>query len=265
MRLCSIASRSSGNCIYVGSDNTHLLVDTGISKKKIDAGLKELDIKGEELDGILITHEHSDHIQGLGVFSRKYEVPIYATPGTIEGIENYAPLGRMPEGLLHPIHTDESFILGDITIDPFRISHDAKEPSGYRMNCCGKSVAVATDLGIYDEYTVSKLKSLDAVLLEANHDIHMLEVGSYPYYLKRRVMGDKGHLSNELSGRLLCDILHDNLKHILLGHLSKENNYAKLAYETVKLEVTLSDNIYKGEDLDMAVARRDMISEIITV
>ena len=192
-------------------------------------------------------------------------MPIYATPGTIEGIENYAPLGRMPEGLLHPIHTDESFILGDITIDPFRISHDAKEPSGYRMNCCGKSVAVATDLGIYDEYTVSKLKSLDAVLLEANHDIHMLEVGSYPYYLKRRVMGDKGHLSNELSGRLLCDILHDNLKHILLGHLSKENNYAKLAYETVKLEVTLSDNIYKGEDLDMAVARRDMISEIITV
>ena len=265
MRLCSIASGSSGNCIYVGSDNTHLLVDTGISKKKIDAGLKELDIKGEELEGILITHEHSDHIQGLGVFSRKYEVPIYATPGTIEGIENYAPLGRMPEGLLHPIHTDESFILGDITIDPFRISHDAKEPSGYRMNCCGKSVAVATDLGIYDEYTVSKLKSLDAVLLEANHDIHMLEVGSYPYYLKRRVMGDKGHLSNELSGRLLCDILHDNLKHILLGHLSKENNYAKLAYETVKLEVTLSDNIYKGEDLDMAVARRDMISEIITV
>ncbi len=265
MRLCSIASGSSGNCIYVGSDNTHLLVDTGISKKKIDAGLKELDIKGEELDGILITHEHSDHIQGLGVFSRKYEVPIYATPGTIEGIENYAPLGRMPEGLLHPIHTDESFILGDIKIDPFRISHDAKEPSGYRMNCCGKSVAVATDLGIYDEYTVSKLKSLDAVLLEANHDIHMLEVGSYPYYLKRRVMGDKGHLSNEVSGRLLCDILHDNLKHILLGHLSKENNYAKLAYETVKLEVTLSDNIYKGEDLDMAVARRDMISEIITV
>lgn len=265
MRLCSIASGSSGNCIYVGSDNTHLLVDTGISKKKIDAGLKELDIKGEKLDGILITHEHSDHIQGLGVFSRKYEVPIYATPGTIEGIENYAPLGRMPEGLLHPIHTDESFILGDIKIDPFRISHDAKEPSGYRMNCCGKSVAVATDLGIYDEYTVSKLKSLDAVLLEANHDIHMLEVGSYPYYLKRRVMGDKGHLSNELSGRLLCDILHDNLKHILLGHLSKENNYAKLAYETVKLEVTLSDNIYKGEDLDMAVARRDMISEIITV
>ena len=128
-----------------------------------------------------------------------------------------------------------------------------------------KSVAVATDLGIYDDYIVEKLQKLDAVLLEANHDIHMLEVGSYPYYLKRRVMGDKGHLSNELSGRLLCDILHDNLKHIVLGHLSKENNYAKLAYETVKLEVTLGDNDYKGEDLNMAVANRDVISEIITV
>lgn len=265
MRLCSIASGSSGNCIYVGSDNTHLLVDTGISKKKIDAGLKELDVKGEELAGILITHEHSDHIQGLGVFSRKYEVPIYATPGTIAGIQNYSSLGKMPEGLLNPIHTDESFVLGDITIDPFKISHDANEPSGYRMNCGGKAVAVATDLGIYDGYIVEKLQKLDAVLLEANHDIHMLEVGSYPYYLKRRVMGDKGHLSNELSGRLLCDILHDNLKHIVLGHLSKENNYAKLAYETVKLEVTLGDNEYKGEDLDMAVAKRDMISEIITV
>lgn len=265
MRMVSIASGSSGNCIYIGSDSTHLLVDAGISNKRIQQGLNEIGLTGNDVNGILITHEHSDHIQGLGVFSRKYEIPIYATPGTIAGIRSYGPLGKMPEGLLNPIHTDESFTLGDITIDPFRISHDANEPSGYRMNCGGKSVAVATDLGIYDEYTVEKLQNLDAVLLEANHDIHMLEVGSYPYYLKRRVMGDKGHLSNELSGRLLCDILHDNLKHIVLGHLSKENNYAKLAYETVKLEVTLGDNDYRGEDLDMAVANRDMISEIITV
>ena len=152
-----------------------------------------------------------------------------------------------------------------MTIDPFAISHDANEPSGYRLECGGKSVAVATDLGKYDSYTVEHLQNLDAVLLEANHDIHMLEVGGYPYYLKQRILGDKGHLSNELSGRLLCDILHDNLKHIVLGHLSKENNYAKLAYETVKLEVTLADNDYRGEDLDMFVASRDTVSDIITV
>lgn len=263
MRLCSIASGSSGNCIYVGSEHTHLLVDTGISKKRIDAGLAELEIKGEELDGILVTHEHSDHIQGLGVFSRKYEVPIYATGGTIAGIKNYSSLGRMPEGLYNTIEVDHSFTIGDVEIEPFHISHDAREPAGYRLNHCGKSVAVATDLGIYDEYTVSKLQKLDAILLEANHDIHMLEVGAYPYPLKRRILSDRGHLSNELSGQLLCDILHDDLKHIVLGHLSKENNYARLAYETVKLEVTLGDNDYKGEDLDMFVARRDEVSKII--
>ena len=171
----------------------------------------------------------------------------------------------MPEGLYHPIHTDEPFTLGDIDIHPFEISHDANEPAGYRLECGAKSVAVATDLGKYDSYTVKNLQNLDAVLLEANHDIHMLEVGGYPYYLKQRILGDRGHLSNELSGQLLCDILHDNLKHIMLGHLSSENNYAKLAYETVKLEVTLAENEYKGEDLDMFVASRDSVSEIVTV
>ena len=171
----------------------------------------------------------------------------------------------MPDGLFHTIRADEPFRLGDIEVKPFAISHDACEPTGYRFECGGRSAAVATDLGKYDEYTVSNLTGLDAVLLEANHDIHMLEVGGYPYYLKQRILGDKGHLSNELSGRLLCDILHDNLKHIILGHLSKENNYARLAYETVKLEVTLGDNDYKGEDLDMFVAGRDSVSDIIMV
>ena len=150
-------------------------------------------------------------------------------------------------------------------MEAFAISHDANEPSGYRIEQGGQSVAVATDLGIYDEYTVSKLQNLDAVLLEANHDIHMLEVGSYPYYLKQRVLGNRGHLSNELSGRLLCDILHENLKHVLLGHLSKENNYSELAYETVKMEVLLSDVPYKPGDFRMEVARRDVPSDIITV
>jgi len=265
MRLCSIASGSSGNCIYVGDEHTHLLIDAGISKKRIEAGLDTLNVKGEEITGILITHEHVDHIQGLGVFSRKYEVPIYGTKGTIDGIRKCNNLGKMPDGLLHEIRIDEDFELGDITIHPFKISHDANEPSGYRMNNGSKAVAVATDLGKYDEYIVNKLKNLNGIVLEANHDIHMLEVGPYPYPLKRRVMGDKGHLSNELSGRLLCDILHDELKCVVLGHLSKENNYEELAYETVKLEVTMGDNPYKGEDIPIMVAKRDTVSEIITL
>lgn len=266
MRLCSIASGSSGNCIYTGTDHTHLLIDTGISKKRIEEGLKELDVKGEELNGILITHEHSDHIQGLGVMCRKYHVPIYATKGTIDGIRSCKTLGAIPDELFHVIQVDQKFSVGDMTVCPFEISHDARQPCAYRIDCAdqNKSVAVATDLGIYDDYIVDHLKNLDALVLEANHDIHMLEVGPYPYPLKRRVMGEKGHLSNELSGRLLCDILHENLKNVTLGHLSKENNYAELAYETVKLEVTLGDNPYKGDDIPIQVAKRDTVSEIIS-
>ena len=215
MRMCSIASGSSGNCIYVGSDNSHLLIDTGISKKRIEEGLNKLEIKGDELDGILITHEHSDHIKGLGVFSRKYEIPIYATPGTIAGIKESSTLGKMPEGLLHPIKTDHPFRLGELDVHPFAISHDANEPSGYRIEQGGKSVAVATDLGKYDDYIIDKLQGLDVLLLEANHDIRMLQAGSYPYPLKRRILGERGHLSNEASGQLLGKVLHDKIKKII--------------------------------------------------
>lgn len=265
MRLCSIASGSSGNCIYVGDDRTHILVDTGISRKRIEEGLATLEVSGQDLDGILITHEHVDHIQGLGVFSRKYEVPVYATRGTIEGIRCAGSLGKLPEGLLHEVELDQTFQVGEMEVYPFAISHDARQPSGYRIENGKKAAAVATDLGVYDGYIVSKLQNLNAVVLEANHDVHMLEVGPYPYPLKRRVMGEKGHLSNELSGRLLCDILHDGLQQVVLGHLSKENNYPELAYETVKLEVTMGDNPYRGDDIPMMVANRDTVSEIITL
>lgn len=265
MKLCSIASGSSGNCIYVGSEHTHLLIDTGISKKKIEEGLSQIGITGEDLDGILITHEHSDHIQGLGVFSRKYKVPVYATGGTIFGIENYKSLGKMPEGLFHKVKIDEMFSIGELNIKPFAISHDALEPSGYRIENQEKKVAVATDLGVYDQYIVDNLRDVNAIVLEANHDVHMLEVGPYPYPLKQRVLGSQGHLSNESSGRLLCDILHDNLQCVMLGHLSKENNYESLAYETVKLEVTLGDTPYSGEDVHIVVAKRDSVSELITI
>lgn len=265
MRLCSIASGSSGNCIYLGSEQTHLLIDTGISKKRIDEGLCELGIKGEELSGILVTHEHSDHIQGLGVFSRKYGVPIYATRGTIAGIKDCKNLGKLDDELFHEVMLDQQFSVGDIKIKPFAISHDANEPSGFRMENDDKVVAIATDLGKYDDYIIENLKNLNAIVLEANHDVHMVEVGPYPYYLKQRVLSNRGHLSNELTGRLLCNILHDKLKYIMLGHLSKENNYDELARETVKLEVTMGNTPFKGEDLPLMVANRDTMSSILDV
>ena len=265
MRFCSIASGSSGNCIYVGSESAHLLVDVGISGKKIEQGLNTLDLSGKDIDGILVTHEHSDHIKSIGVLSRKYQIPVYATSGTIQAMEQMSSLGKLPEGIFHEICPDEEFMVKDLTVHPFSISHDAAQPVGYRVENGEQSIGIATDLGHYDEYIIENLQNLDALLLEANHDIRMLQVGSYPYYLKQRILGDRGHLSNENAGRLLCRLLHDDLKAIFLGHLSRENNYEELAYETVCSEVTLGDNPYQSRDFRIQVAKRDCISEIITV
>lgn len=263
MRLYSIASGSSGNCIYVGSDTTHLLVDTGISKKRTEEGLAALDISMRDMDGILITHEHIDHIGGLGVVSRKYDIPIYATEKTIDAILNTKSVGKIEPDLFHPVKADEPFTIKDIRCNPMRISHDAADPVGYRLKCGTKQVAVATDMGTYTEYTVECLKGMDALLLEANHDVHMLQVGPYPYPLKQRILGDRGHLSNERSGKLLSRLLHDNLKAILLGHLSQENNLPQLAYETVRLEINMDETPYKADDFNIMVARRSAPSEPI--
>jgi len=167
--------------------------------------------------------------------------------------------------LFREIEADVDFCIDDLVISPFTISHDAAEPVAYRVSHGTKSVGVATDLGKYTDYTIDKLKGLDVLLLEANHDVNMLQVGSYPYYLKQRILGDRGHLSNELSGRLLCELLHDNLKSILLGHLSRENNYEELAYETVRLEITMGNTPYKPGDFPIRVAKRDCASELIAV
>ena len=275
MRICSIASGSSGNCIYVGSDTTHLLVDVGISGKRTESGLKELDLSMRDIDGIFITHEHADHIAGLGVLGRKYGIPIYATKGTIEAIKNTSSVGEIPEELFQPICADEKIIIKDIVCNPMRISHDAAEPVAYRISHGRKKVGIITDLGTYNDYTVECLKGMDALLLEANHDVNMLQVGPYPYYLKQRIMGDRGHLSNERAGQLLCDLLHDKLQAVMLGHLSKENNLPELAYEAVRVEVTMAqanreEETHRGSqiktsDFPMYVASRSKPSPIIHI
>ena len=263
MRLCSIASGSSGNCIYVGSDNTHVLVDAGISGKRIEQGLSGLQISGKDLDAILVTHEHADHIQGLGVMARRYNVPLYMTGGTADYLQRTGAIGRIPEGLIREIVEDEDFGIGDLMIHPFTIPHDAAQPVGYRLASGTKSVGIATDLGKYTDYIIENLENLDALLLESNHDVNMLQVGPYPYLLKQRILGDRGHLSNENAGRLLGRIVHDRLKYVFLGHLSKDNNYEELAYETVCSELTMGANPYTAKDFDIRVASRTVQSETV--
>lgn len=223
MRFVSIASGSSGNCIYVGTENTHILVDAGISNKRIEQGLNEIGVKGSELNGVVITHEHSDHVKGLAILARKHGIPIFATKETLEEIEEKKYLGEYPRKLRKPVLPDVEFSIGDMVIKPFSIDHDAANPVAYRIQSGGRSVAVATDMGHFDQYIIEHLQNLDGLLLESNHDVRMLETGPYPYYLKQRILSDHGHLSNDNAGRLLNYILHDNLKHIFLGHLSMAN------------------------------------------
>lgn len=265
MRLCSIASGSSGNCIYVGSDATHLLVDTGISGKRIQEGLEQLGIKLSEIDGIFITHEHADHINGLGVIARKYGVPIFGTRGTIEAVKRTTSLGKIEDSLFHEVRADEKCRIKDMELYPMRTSHDAAEPVAYRISHDKHKIGIITDLGCYNEYTVECLKGLDVLYLEANHDINMLQVGPYPYYLKKRILGERGHLSNESAGKLLGRLLHDKMQAVVLGHLSKENNLPELAYETVRVEVTMSDTPYNGNDFPIYVAKRSEVSQPVVI
>ena len=265
MKMCSITSGSSGNCIFAGSEKTSLLVDAGISGKRIEFGLNEIDRTTSEIDGILVTHEHSDHIKGLGVLARRYNIPIYASKETIAAIIRMDSIGKLPEGIFNEIKADEDYQLGDLTVKPFTVSHDAASPVGYRIEKDDKAVAVATDMGQYSDYIIDKLSGLNALLIEANHDVNMLQVGAYPYYLKQRILSERGHLSNEMAGQLLSEVLHDDLGVVLLGHLSQENNYAALAFETVCAEITMSDNPYKAKDFDIKVATRDAISGLVEI
>ncbi len=260
MIFSNIASGSDGNCSYFSSGRANILIDAGISKKRINEGLKAYDTDVSKIDAILISHEHSDHICALGVIENKDNIPIYATKETIREIKLKKEFKTEPE--LIEIEPDKAFKIGDIKVNPFSVSHDAANPVAYRLECGKRSFGICTDLGYFDDYTVNNLKGLDSVLIESNHDVRMLETGPYPYYLKRRILGAQGHLSNESSGRLISSIMHDDMGKIVIGHLSKQNNYVNLALEAVKCEIDASDNKYKGSDFPIFAASHECLTEI---
>ncbi|PKM50711.1 MAG: ribonuclease Z [Firmicutes bacterium HGW-Firmicutes-7] len=264
MHICSIASSSSGNCIYIGDENTHLLIDVGISGKKIAEGLSLLDVSPQDLKGILITHEHSDHIKSLGIMARRFSIPIYATKDTWNELLTYSKLGKIDPSLHIEITADISFQIDDICIHPFNTSHDAVNPVCYTFTKNNKKISIATDLGCYNDYIKEKLVHSNVLFIEANHDIKMLEVGKYPYFLKQRILSDLGHLSNEMSGKLISELIHKDLKHVILGHLSQENNYPDIAFESVKLELFEREAIY-APTISVSVAKRNQNSDLIVI
>ena len=262
MNLCSIRSSSKGNAILVYTETTRLLVDCGISGKLAKEGLNQLGFEPESLQGILITHEHQDHIGGVGVMSRRYGLPIYANQKTWCAMSS--ALGKLDDSNRHIFENETEFTIGDITVRPFSIPHDAADPVGYSFTSRGKKVSVATDIGVLEESIFRAIKGSGAILLEANHDRNLLDMGSYPLPLKQRIRSEKGHLSNEDAGyaaKFLCKM---GTCQIMLGHLSAENNYPLLAKQTV-VNILKESGIEPGRDLALSIAPRDCVSSVMAV
>ena len=260
MRFCALASGSSGNCIFVEHKGTRILVDAGISAKRVAEALTEIGVEPESIEAMLITHDHSDHIQGAAVFSRKYGTDIYATKGTLNFI--CANCRAKPDfSRQHYVSKTEAFEIGSIRIEPFAVLHDAIDPVGYALCGDDKRLGIATDLGTYDDVIVSRLMGADALYIEANHDVNMLMLGSYPYQIKCRINSDIGHLSNEVCAELIGKVRTEKMKAVVLAHISKENNFVELAYETVRQSI-IGDSRFENVP-DLIIARRDGPTGII--
>ncbi|WP_035571357.1 MBL fold metallo-hydrolase [Halonatronum saccharophilum] len=261
LKVCSLASGSSGNSIYIGSKEKNILVDAGLSGKEIAKRLKRANLSIDDLDGIMITHEHSDHIKGAGVLSRRCDIPLYATEGTWEGCED--KLGKIAKKN-RCIINKSGFSIGDCDIKPFSISHDANDPVGYKVISGGKRVSIATDMGEISEKVRTTISDSDLVILESNHDLEMLKIGPYPWSLKKRVMSEKGHLSNDDAGAMVVELAKNSVSRILLAHLSKDNNVPELAFLTIK-NMLIDAGIELDKDIMMDFAYQDKISSVYEV
>ncbi len=234
VKFLPVASSSKGNCTYIASDSTKILIDCGLSAKKATEVLNSHNIDISEVSAIFITHEHSDHINGIGVLARKYKIPIYATPKTWDSIIESGKLGKIDERLINNVYKEEKCIIDDIVVSAFGISHDAVDPVGYNVYLNDKKVTVCTDFGVVTDGLKEKLSNSNILLIESNHDIRMVETGSYPFPLKKRILGHRGHISNVSCAELLLSLDTEKIEHIFLGHLSEENNKPLLALDTVK-------------------------------
>ena len=260
MYFCPLFSGSSGNALFCQYGNTRLLIDAGKTGRCIGDAMAGIGVAPESLDGILITHEHSDHILGAGVLARKYHVPLYATQETWRAMAG--KIGKIPGDLVRTVQSGKGFWLGEIGVEPFSIPHDAADPVGYRLWGGGISISTATDLGRFTQNVYERIAGSTMVLLESNHDPDMLRANpNYNAMLKARILGDRGHLSNDACSEALLRLIAGGTRHVILGHLSGENNTPVLA-RSVSEKAMLREGIRPGEDVQVQVALRDVPGEI---
>ena len=229
--FCALGSGSKGNSYLVAGNNNRILVDAGLTAKTIECHLSAIGVYPGELDGILVTHEHTDHIAGIKVLSKRYDIPVYANEPTM--IALLRKTGGLEEKNIRIFTTGEDFFIGEFDITPFKTPHDSASPCGFSVYCRGSKITVATDIGHMTRTVLNACKGSDILVLEANHDLDMLLNGPYSPFLKQRVQGPNGHLSNDVCGKTLAYLLDEGLKQIILAHLSEENNLPQLAYSTV--------------------------------
>lgn len=257
----SLYSGSSGNCLLVETSNTKILIDAGESAKKIVSALSLSNTNPSEIDAILVTHEHSDHVKGLGTFSKKYDIPVYANSKTWDAMPEQSI--KISENNIKKFTIEENFEIGDLKVHPFKIPHDAANPCGFNLSCNNDKISVATDIGHMTSNIIHKLENSSFILLESNYDPEILMCSSYPYLLKKRITGPNGHLPNNEAGKTISYLMNSGLKQVMLGHLSKENNFPELAYKTVVDE--LIENNIDFNKIKINVANRYEPSSLIKI
>ena len=252
--ITPLFSGSSGNAILVSTDDTYILVDAGMSCKKVVEALTVVGVNPYDLQAVLITHDHSDHISALDVFTRKFSIPVFATSATWRGIHASEKKPHSPE-LDHEIVTGEKLRIGGIDILAFDTPHDAKGSCGYRFETSRYKVAIATDIGYMTPVIFEHLRGCDGILLEANYDKDMLWNGAYPYYLKQRIAGNGGHLCNDDCASTVAQLCKEGTRHFILGHLSQENNLPQVAERTVMLAMQEA-KLEREKDFTLQIAKR---------
>lgn len=248
LQFSVLASGSTGNAFYIQSNEQRILVDAGLSGKQMDLHFQEIGVDPATLSGILVTHEHSDHIKGVGIFARKYNLPIYANEKTWKAMEK--KLGKLTTDQKFHFATDTIQTFGDMDIESFRVSHDAAEPMFYTFHKGETKIALVTDLGYVSERIKKTIEGADAYIFEANHDVDMLRMSHYPWSIKQRILSDIGHVSNIDSGLALADVIGNATERIYLAHLSQDNNMKDIARMTV-------DQVLQERGIDLPLMDTD--------
>ena len=254
IEVCMLASGSSGNAIYVATEHTKILIDAGLSGKRLAAALSDIDVNASDLDALLLSHDHNDHTCGAGIMARRYHLPVYATAPTWQAAA--FKLGTIPAEHCRLLPNHGSLSFRDLVVETFPVPHDAADPVGFVFRSQNHAIALVTDLGYITPAILERLQDLDCLIFEANHDEKMLINGSYPWSLKKRILSDQGHLSNVTAAEGLVKMISPRTRHVVLAHLSEQNNLPPLAFDTVCARLEAAGHLSQGKQLVVQVADR---------